>query len=279
MVDLNTNANLSKFNDVDFDRLVTFVKTKYGLDLSKKKILIQSRLTSVIKERKLSSFSEYIDIVLKDRSGRELEPLLNKLTTNHSFFMREPEHFDFLTKTILPDLIKKHAATKTITIWSAGCSAGQEVYTTAMVIDNFLGPNASSWKINFQATDISADVLGKAKNAVYTADNLKDIPESWKTKYFVKSGNDYQVCDALKRQVTFGTLNLMENFHFAKPYDLVMCRNVMIYFDKPTKDALVNRFYSVTANGGYLFIGHSEVIDKDLTKFNYVKPAIYQKKV
>lgn len=271
-------TGICQITDQEFEKLMNFVKAKYGLDLSKKRILIQSRLSNVLRERGLRTFSDYINIVLRDTTGAEITILLNKLTTNHSYFMREQEHFAFLHSDVLPELTKKHAARRELNIWSAGCSAGQEVYTTAMAIDEYFGMQRSMWKVNFLATDISANVLEQARGGVYTPENLKDIPPRWKTKYFTKQGENFQVIDSIRKQVTFRTLNLMDKFAFAKPFDLVMCRNVMIYFDKPTKDALVDRFYNVTAQDGFFFIGHSEVIDKELTKFKYVKPAIYVKR-
>lgn len=278
MGDLNTSTGICQITDSEFEKLMNFVKSKYGLDLAKKRILIQSRLSNILRERGLKNFSEYINIVLRDTTGAEITVLLNKLTTNHSYFMREQEHFSFLQSDVLPMLVKKHTVVRELNIWSAGCSAGQEVYTTAMAIDEFFGAQKSLWKVNFLATDISANVLEQAKNAIYAPDNIKDIPPRWKDKYFTRQGESFQVIDSIRKHVTFRTLNLMDNFRFAKPFDLVMCRNVMIYFDKPTKDALVERFYGVTAPEGFLFIGHSEVIDKEKTQFTYIKPAIYQKR-
>lgn len=267
-----------QITDQEFNKLVSYMKTKYGIDLSKKRILIQSRLANVLRERGLKNFNDYMNVVFNDRTGAEVTILLNKLTTNHSYFMREQEHFQFLKTDVLPSITKRHATDKTINIWSAGCSAGQEVYTTAMAVDEYFGAQRASWKVNFLATDISMNVLAQAKEACYSPENLKDIPPAWKTKYFTKEGENFKVIDKIRTQVTFKTLNLMDNFTFPRPFDLVMCRNVMIYFDKETKDALVERFYKVTANEGYLYIGHSEVIDKEKTQYKYIKPAIYQRK-
>lgn len=274
------SSGMFQITDAEFDKLMNFVRTKYGIDLSKKRILIQSRLSGVLREHGLKNFNEYINLLFKDTSGAEITVLLNKLTTNHSYFMREQEHFTYLTTEAMPVMMKLHPAIKELTIWSAGCSAGQEAYTTAMAIDEYLGALRSIWKITIHATDISMNVLEQAKKATYAADNLKDVPPRWLPKYFTKNADGtYTVCDQIRKQVTFKTLNLMDSFRFPKPFDLVMCRNVMIYFDKLTKEALVDRFYGVTANDGFLFIGHSEVLDKEKTKFKYIKPAIYQKRL
>ena len=231
----------------------------------------------MIRERSLSSFKQYIDLVFSDKSGKEMSLLLNKLTTNHSYFLREQDHFKFLLDTILPQRIS-NPANREFNIWSAGCSAGQEAYTTAIAIDEFLGVKRGALNVKILATDISMNILEKAKSGTYTIDQLKEVPPHWITKYFKKiDATTFQVCDAIRKQVVFKPLNLMESFYFQKPFDLVMCRNVMIYFDKHTKDTLINKFYQVTQPKGFLFIGHSETIDKALTKYQYIKPAIYQR--
>ncbi|MFZ2538584.1 MAG: protein-glutamate O-methyltransferase CheR [Oscillospiraceae bacterium] len=274
----NSSTGMFQISDQEFEKLMTFIKTKYGIDLTKKKILIQSRLSSVLRERGLKDFNEYINLVFKDTSGKEVTTLLNKLTTNHSYFMREQEHFRFLASDVLPLITQKQTTLKELNIWSAGCSAGQEAYTTAMAIDEFLGIKNKLWTVKIFATDISMNVLEQAKVAVYSADNLKDVPPKWLDKYFEKvDNNSYKVCEFIRKQVVFKSFNLMEPFRFPRPFDLILCRNVMIYFDKLTKETLVEKFHQVTAVDGFLFIGHSEVIDKGLTKYKYIKPAIYQK--
>ena len=270
-------VGLITLTDQEFNSLVSFVKTKYGINLEKKRVLIEGRLSNMLRERGLTTFRQYMDILFKDTSGAEVTTLLNRITTNHSFFMREKEHFDFLQKTVLPYLERTHPG-HDLRIWSAGCSAGQEPYTMAMAIDEYFGPNKSKWDTTILATDISMNVLEKAQRAIYEADNIKDIPEKWRSKYFKRLANgSYQVCDKIRKEVVFRPLNLMEPFSFRKPFDLIFCRNVMIYFDGPTKEKLIDKYYNVTSKGGYLFIGHSEVINRDTTKYIYLQPAIYQK--
>lgn len=271
-------SGLISLTDQEFLSLTTFVKKKYGINLAKKRVLIEGRLSNMLRERGLTTFQQYMDILFKDTSGAEVTTLLNRITTNHSFFMREREHFDFLESNVLPYLERIRSTQHDLRIWSAGCSAGQEAYTMAMAIDEYFGPNKPKWDTTILATDISMNVLEKAKKAVYAEENIRDIPEKWRSKYFttLPDGN-YQVCDKLRKEVVFRPLNLMEPFQFRKPFDLIFCRNVMIYFDGPTKENLINKYYNVTANGGFLFIGHSEVINKETTHYRYIKPAIYQK--
>lgn len=264
--------------DKEFQTLVTFVHTKYGINLEKKRILIEGRLSNMLQERGFTTFQQYMDVLFKDTTGTEVTTLLNKLTTNHTFFLREQEHFDFMVKQVLP-MFENNLKTKDIRIWSAGCSSGQEPYTMAMAISEYFGNRKSGWDTTILATDISTRAMDKAKAATYTTEELKDVPSAWLTKYFNNNNNGtYTAKDSLRKEVVFRPLNLMEPFRFPKPFDLIFCRNVMIYFDAPTKDKLINKFYDVTAMGGFLFIGHSEVINRETARYTYIRPAIYQKR-
>ena len=266
-----------KLTDNDFERLMTYMKKTYGINLEKKRVLIEGRLSNMISTRGFKSFKEYIDFAFADKTGNETMQLVNKLTTNHTFFMREPEHFQYLKKTILPYFEKQNAATKTLDLWCAASSTGQEPYTIVMTVDDYFGANASRWKINLLATDLDTDVLSKAKAGVYTVDMLKDVPKDWLAKYFTKvDATTYKVIDRLRNQITFKQFNLMNNITERKQYDLISCRNVMIYFEQDTKNALVERFYDVTKEGGYLFTGHAESVSRD-TRYTYVQPAVYRK--
>lgn len=274
----NNASGLIRITPKEFQDLYTYVKTHYGVNLENKQTLIEGRMTNYLRDKGITSFNQYLDVLRRDRSGEEATNLINRLTTNYSYFMREPEHYDFLKKVILPQLVQTHSHDHDLRIWSAGCSAGQEAYTTAMVIDEFFGPQKAQWDATILATDISQNVLDKATQGIYEGENLKDIPPAWKTKYFTKTGPDlYQVNSKIRSQVIFRTLNLMEPFSFRKPMDLIFCRNVMIYFDAPTKNRLVEKYYDCLADGGYLLIGHSETIDRSASRFRYVKPAIYQR--
>lgn len=266
-----------KLTDNDFERLVTYMKKTYGITLDKKRVLIEGRLSNMISTRGFKSFKEYIDFAFADKTGNETMQLVNKLTTNHTFFMREPEHFQYLKKTILPYFEKQNAATRTLDLWCAASSTGQEPYTIVMTIDDYFGANAARWKVNLLATDLDTDVLAKAKAGVYTIDMMKDVPKEWLAKYFTKvDATTYKVIDRLRNQITFKQFNLMNNITERKQYDLISCRNVMIYFEQDTKNALVERFFDVTKEGGYLFTGHAESVGRD-TRYTYVQPAVYRK--
>lgn len=262
----------------DFLRLVQFVKKNYGIDLSKKMQLIMGRLSNTIISMGYTSFTDYIDHVLSSKNPADLEVMLNKLTTNYTYFMREEAHFNFFRDTILPYLLstKKN---KVLSIWSAGCSSGEEPYTISMIIKETLGAQAALWDTRVLATDISQNALRAAKEAVYDEDSLKNLSSAWKSKYFVKTAQEgvYSVAPAIKSNVIFQTFNLMDPIRFRLKFDVIFCRNVMIYFDQNTKDGLIQRFYDATAPGGYLLIGHSETINKEKTPYKYLMPATYRK--
>lgn len=253
----------------------------FGIDLSKKRVLVQGRLGNMLNERGFKNYDDYLDAVMGDKSGAEVTTILNKLTTNHTFFMREPEHYTFLKETILPYMVQTCEKNHIIRIWSAACSSGEECYTTAMLIDQYFGPNKGKWDTRILATDISQSVIGKAKLGIYQDEGMKGLSPEWKARYFNKLADGrYEICKSIRDEVIFQTFNLMDPMpdKFKRnPFDLIFCRNVMIYFDMPTKQALVNRFYDVVKPGGYFFIGHAESVNRNETKFDYIKPAIYRR--
>lgn len=265
--------------DQDFQRLYVYIKQHYGIDLSKKKQLIVSRLSHTLSAQGFKDFKSYVDDILSGRDPDMVTAMLNKLTTNYTYFLREEAHFKYFQEVVLPDLERKHARDKSLSIWSAGCSSGEEPYTISMYLKEFFGAQAGSWDTRILATDISQQILNTAQNPRYQEDSLSRLPGSWKQKYFVKDGTSYRLADSIRQNVIFRTFNLMQPIQFRRPFDLIFCRNVMIYFDQPTKDALVKRFYNATVPGGYLFIGHSEGLNKADCPYQYIMPAIYQKKV
>ena len=265
-----------KLTQQDFERLVVFMKKNYGINLEKKSVLIEGRLSNMIAKRGFTSFKDYLDFALSDKTGNETIQLVNKLTTNHTFFLREPEHFTFLKNTILP-YIEKANTDHSMNLWCAASSKGHEPYTILFTVLDYFGTNISTWRINYIATDIDTEVLNFARAGVYPATELKDVPQNWITKYFrkVDEGN-FAVRDNYRTMIQFKQFNLMDKIETQRPYDFISCRNVMIYFDTETKNALVERFYDATKEGGYLFTGHSESVSRD-TRYSYIQPAIYRK--
>lgn len=265
-----------QLTDREFHELVDYMKSNYGINLSKKRLLIESRLFSVLSEMEISSFSEYFERIRRNERG-ELNTMLNKLTTNHTYFMREPDHFEFLRDIILPEQEKTNSA-RDLRIWSAGCSTGEEAYTAVMVMKDYFGVKCETgWDYRIFATDISTHVLEEAKRGVYAQESLKNVPPRWERLYFREEGQSYLLSDEIKKEVIFRKQNLMEPFSLSKPFDLIFCRNVMIYFEQETKNRLISKFYDALKPGGYLFIGHSETIQRDASDFRYVRPSIYRK--
>lgn len=265
-------------NEREFKKLNVYIKNNYGINLIEKKVLVEGRLTNLISERGFNSFSEYMDFVFSDTTGKEVALLINKLSTNHTYFMRENSHFHYFKDNVLPYL-EENVKDKDLRIWSAGCSSGEEPYTLQMIISDFFGNKKSLWDTKILATDISERVLKIANQGIYPKDGLNDIPGLWKQKYFrILDKDNYRISNEIKNEVIFRNFNLMERtLPFKKKFHVIFCRNVMIYFDYETKMKLINKFYEFTEPGGYLFIGHSESINKEETKYKYIMPAVYRK--
>lgn len=262
-------------SDTDFRRLANFIHSNYGIDLSQKRQLITGRLSTTIRQRGYRNFSDFVDHLLNVKDNDEITLVLNKLTTNYTFFMREKEHLDFFCNSILPELVRRHQKDKTLAIWSAGCSSGEEPYNISMFLFDYLGAQAKDWDTRILATDISERALASGKRGVYELPDT--IPASWRSKYFVDNRDGtHTVAPMVKNNVIFQRFNLMDPIRFKRKFDLIFCRNVMIYFDQPTKDALVQRFYDATVPGGYLLISYSENLSQQ-TPYRRLAPATFVK--
>lgn len=174
--------------DEDFHRLYTYIKKNYGIDLGKKRQLIVSRLSNMLTANGYTSFKPYVDEIISGQNRDMVTSMLNKLTTNYTYFMREEAHFNYLKDTVLPNLARAHERDRVLSIWSAGCSSGEEPYTISMYLKEFFGSQASCWDTRVLATDISQQILNTAQNPTYQEESLGRVPESWKQKYFVKTG-------------------------------------------------------------------------------------------
>lgn len=270
--------NQLNLSDADFQRLYNYIQKNYGIDLSKKKQLIVSRLSNTLAEEGHKDFSSYVNEIISGKNKEATTAMLNKLTTNYTYFLREEEHFEFMEKTVLPALAQRHQKDKVLSIWSAACSSGEEPYSISMYLKEFFSGKDSKWDTRILATDISQKILASAQNPSYEEEALSRLPATWRRKYFIKKPDGfYTVTPEIRNNVIFKPFNLMDPIRFRRPFDLIFCRNVMIYFDQATKDALVRRFYDVTVPGGYLFIGHSEGLTKAVCPYKYLMPAIYQR--
>ena len=267
-----------KLSDSEFQRIVSYVKSNYGIVLDQKRVLIEGRLENYLIKHDYKSYHEYMNLVESNPRGKEAANLINVLTTNHTYFMRETEHFEFLREYVLPQLRNTEWRTKDICTWCAAASSGEEAYTLAMILKDYFRMVEGEWDTVLLATDISTRVLEFAYRGKYLREQIEPLPQAWKKCYFKRiSEEEYMVSDELKKEVLFRQFNLMDPLPFRKKFHIVFLRNVMIYFDEQTKMKLINRIYEQMEVGGYLFIGITESIDRSKTKFRYVRPSVYQK--
>lgn len=261
-------------SDNEFDRFSRLIYELAGIHLSSaKKALVSGRLGRRLRHYALGSYSDYYRLVTSGQEPAEQQVLVDLLTTNETYFFREPRHFDFLRDHILP----RHRGGE-FRVWSAACSSGQEPYTLAMVLADRLGHGR--WSLH--ATDISSQVLDKARRGVYTLAEARHIPADYLKRYCLKGVREQQGNFAIERRlreaVTFRQFNLNGEWDMPQKFDLIMLRNVMIYFERDTKARLVDRLANQLSPGGYLIVGHSETLNGVSERFRAVSPSIYQLK-
>lgn len=262
----------------EFHRFRTLIYDESGISLSdQKQSLLASRLSKRLRDLGAATFSEYYAKVTEDPTREEFTRMLDLISTNKTDFFREPKHFDFLRERILPEL----ESTKRIRIWSSACSSGEEPYTIAMTLYEGV-QNPERWDFKILASDLSTRVLAKAAAGTYDQDRFRDVPSDVIKRHFLRGRGDhtgvFKVKPHLASAITFRRLNLMDDhFPIKNPLDLIFCRNVMIYFDRPTQETLINKFHQYLKPGGYLFIGHSESLQWITHPFKSLAPTIYQK--
>lgn len=268
-----------KLSDAEFFSFCQLVHRHAGIHLTpQKKELVRGRLMKLLRQRGLTSFREYYEQVLNDPSGAELICLLDAISTNQTSFWREPAHFEYLAREILPTWRTRGPVSRTI--WSAGCSSGEEPYTLAMVCLDVLADQDLS-RLKILASDINTQVLEQARRGIYPLSRVEPLPLEYRRRYCQRGVGQYEglvrVKPEVRRYVEFFRLNLMDPLPFREELDLIFCRNVMIYFAKETQAQLVHKFYHCLKPGGYLFIGHSESLCSDRSGFRYLRPTIYRK--
>lgn len=265
--------------DLEFRRISMFLKDRYGIDMTHKKEIMDGRLSNMIRIRGFDSYDAYMNALMQDSSGEMEKELVNLLSTNHTYFMREFEHFEYMKKVVLPYLRKEEENTQDLRIWCGAASSGEEPYTLAMLLLDFFGLEHDKWDTTVLATDISTEVLQSAVRGVYKKEQIAELPDNWKRRFFkpVEDGEYFAVTDELKKEVLFRQFNLMDDFPFRKKLHVIFLRNVMIYFDRPTKQSLIKKLYDVLEPGGYLFVGRTETIEKGNVPFELVEPSIFRK--
>lgn len=264
----------------DFQELSNLIHQVAGIVMSPEKgTLIYSRISPLVRDSGQQTFSRYIELIRKDKA--ELRKTINALTTNHTFFFRERHHFDHLATQVRPMLLDKLRAGKPVRIWSAGCSTGEELYSLTMAL---LGPDRADARsflngdIAILATDLADHAVSAATDGCYPFDTLKDVPTELIRAWTKLDGDNVHMLDEVKNLIRVRRLNLLGQWPMQRPFDVIFCRNVMIYFDQPTKDKLVTRFIDQLLPQGYLYIGHSErACGPSERKLTLVGGTIYRK--
>jgi chemotaxis protein methyltransferase CheR len=272
---------LPELRDEDFRFLSGLVRSRFGINLTEqKRSLVVGRLQKLVREQGFADFSAYCRHLRQQAGDRELDDLVNRLSTNHTYFFREPEHFAFMREVVLPEMKARHREDRDLRLWCAAAATGEEPYSALITMLEFFGPAYAEWDGGVLATDISARALATARRGVYHRERLDQVPPDLRRRYFapLPGRSEWQVKQRLRADVTFRRFNLIRNdFPFRKPFDLVFCRNVMIYFDQPTRDRLAARFADFITPGGYLFTGHSESLGQEHPRLRYVRPAVYRR--
>ena len=266
----------------DFSRLSRFIYDTCGIKMPDvKKTMLEARLQKRLRGLGMRSFTDYCDYLFSSAGlDNELVQMLDMVTTNKTDFFREPDHFDYLTQQVLPDWCARHPGAR-LAIWSAGCSSGEEPYTLAMVLSEFALSNPG-FDFQILATDISTRVLEKAKTAIYPEPLVDPVPLALKKKYLLrskdKSSGVVRIVPELREKVRFRRLNFMdEDFGMREQLDIIFCRNVIIYFDRPTQERLLNRFHRQMKPGSFIFMGHSETLSGLNVPLTSVFPTVYRK--
>ena len=277
------NIFKAKLSDKDFEKLSNFIFTEYGIKMPPvKKTMLQSRLHKRLRELNFTDFETYVNYVFSKEGQAEVIHMIDVVSTNKTDFFREPVHFDFLSETALPHFIQKFGTRRPLKIWSAGCSSGEEPYSLAFTVNEFKEgyPNLD---YSILATDISSRILKSGIEAIYKEQKVGAIPVSLKKKYLLKSKNrenpTVRVISNLRKKVIFQRLNFMAEYYDIPEYfDIIFCRNVLIYFDRDTQERVINKLCMKLRPGGYFFLGHSESITNIQVPLQQLRPTIFQRK-
>ncbi len=273
---------LARMNDRIFDRFSEFIKAELGIKMpTSKKTLLEARLQKRLRDLDMSTHEEYCEYLFSPEGmEQELVNLVDVVTTNTTDFFREPKHFSLLLERVLPALFLSKGVGRKVNVWSAGCSSGEEPYTLAMVLSEYAREN-TGFIFNILATDISTQVLRMAVRAVYPESKIGPIPQDYRKRYLLRSKDRtrrlVRIGPDARGHVRFRRLNFMEEFSFEEQLDIIFCRNVVIYFDRPTQEKLFSRFCRKLAPGGYLFIGHSESLAGMNLPLEPIAPTVYRK--
>ena len=274
------DINRYNLTDAEFKELSSIIYKDTGIFIDEsKRQLIYRRISVRLKNLGMSSFSEYIDLV-KTRDPAETEIFQNTITTNLTSFFRESHHFDFLRESIVPEILTSNKLSEKLRIWSAGCSTGQEPYSIAITLREAF-PEIDRWDAKVLCTDLDTEVLQKCKSGVYSRKDVANLPNDYSSRWFDTVANESEGAvvakQSLKDILFFKQLNLMDEWKMRGTFDVIFCRNVVIYFDKPTQKRLMERFSDYLVTGGYLVLGHSESLQGAKDRFELIGKTIYKK--
>lgn len=255
--------------DFEFIRDLAYNQTGIVLP-DRKKHMVYSRLCRRLRALKINDFKDYCQYL--QREEEELGHFINALTTNLTSFFREKHHFHYLRDEVVPKWQKRGG--KRLRVWSSACSTGEEPYSIAMTLAPFFPKN--QWDLKILATDLDTNVLTKAENGIYPPENLESLPTSLVEQYFQRQGDMARVKDSIKEMVFFKQLNLLDSWPMQGPFDAIFCRNVLIYFDNPTKQKIIHKFRQLLSDDGFLFIGHSETLHQISDDFDLIGQTIYR---
>jgi chemotaxis protein methyltransferase CheR len=267
----------------EFDKLSRFIFKESGIKMPPvKRVMLQSRLQKRLRELKMNNFKDYCEYVFsREGLNNEIIHMLDVVSTNKTDFFREPVHFDFLQDEVLPEFIAQRPPNRNIKVWSAGCSSGEEPYTIAIVLAEFAERNPG-FDYSILGTDISTQILQKAIDAVYKEDRVNVVPLEMKRKYLLRSKDranpTVKIAPQLRKKVRFGRLNFMDNqYDIPETFDVIFCRNVLIYFDRETQERVIDKLCGKLKSGGYFFLGHSESIMNMNLPLRQIKPTIFKR--
>jgi chemotaxis protein methyltransferase CheR len=272
-------------SDESFRKFSEYIHGYFGIKMPQvKKTMLESRLIKRLKNLGINSFEEYREYVFSQEGMKsELVHMIDAVTTNKTDFFREPEHFNYLVNEALPELLDSLSIgrSRPLSVWSAGCSSGEEPYTLAMVLTEFAG-SVGNYRFNILGTDLSSRMLEAARMGIYKDHRIEPIPERLRKKYLMRSRDRssglVRVNPQLRSAVSYRRLNFMDDdFGFDEDFDIIFCRNVIIYFDKPTQGVLMKKLCDHLIPGGYLFVGHSETLNSFQLPLLQVAPMVYRK--
>ncbi len=273
--------NQIELGDKEFRRLAAYITEELGIKMPDvKRIMLQGRLQRRLRELQKHSFSDYLDFVFSREGTAEKVLMTDIITTNKTDFFREPVHFDYLTEQLLPVFYKEYGK-KFMRVWSAGCSSGEEAYTIAMILQEFKN-KCSDFDFHITATDISNRMIQRGTVAIYPEEKIAQVEEYYKKKYFLRSKDKQEktvrIVPELRSRVDFKSLNFMSGYYNIQgPFDVIFCRNVLIYFDRDTQEAVINKLCGKLGAGGHFFLGHSESITNMDVPLDQVRSTIFLK--